>query len=50
MSGLKREDRLLRSVTNRMGQIEGDSEKGDADGTQDALGLVLRAARRVSPR
>jgi uridine phosphorylase len=31
-------------VTNRMGQIEGDFEKGDADGATEALALVTRAA------
>ena len=34
-------------VTNQMGQSEGDFEKGPADGTTDALGLVLTAARRL---
>jgi uridine phosphorylase len=34
-------------VTNQMGQIEGDFEKGHADGTTDALGVVVRAATRV---
>ncbi len=33
-------------VTNRMGRIEGDFEKGDADGTTDALAIVVRTARR----
>ena len=32
-------------VTNQMGQIEGDFEKGHADGTTDALGVVVAAAR-----
>jgi uridine phosphorylase len=34
-------------VTNRMGRIEGDFEKGHADGTTDALQIVVRAARRL---
>jgi uridine phosphorylase len=34
-------------VTNQMGQVEGDFEKGDADGTADALRIVARAARRI---
>ncbi len=34
-------------VTNRMGQIEGDFEKGHADGTTDALRVVVRAVRRL---
>jgi uridine phosphorylase len=32
-------------VTNQMAQIEGDFEKGEADGTVDALGVVLAATR-----
>ncbi len=36
-------------VTNQMGQIEGDFEKGDANGATDALALVARAARRLDP-
>ncbi|MHA1564555.1 MAG: nucleoside phosphorylase [Alphaproteobacteria bacterium] len=35
-------------VTNQMGQIEGDFEKGEADGTTDALQLVLATARRLT--
>ncbi len=31
-------------VTNQMGQVEGDFEKGDANGTSDALAIVARAA------
>ena len=31
-------------VTNQMGRIEGDFEKGEADGTTDALRVVVRAA------
>ena len=34
-------------VTNQMGQIEGDFEKGEADGTADALTIVTRAAKRI---
>ena len=34
-------------VTNLMGQIEGDFEKGHADGTTDALRVVATAARRI---
>lgn len=34
-------------VTNRMGQVEGDFEKGHANGTADALAIVSRAARRL---
>jgi uridine phosphorylase len=33
-------------VTNRMAQIEGDFEKGEADGTVDALAVLAAAARR----
>lgn len=32
-------------VTNQMGQIDGDFEKGDSNGAQDALGLITIAAR-----
>ncbi len=35
-------------VTNQMGQIEGDFEKGDADGTTDALRLVVATVRRLA--
>lgn len=34
-------------VTNQMGQIEGDFEKGEADGTRDALTIAARTARRL---
>ncbi len=34
-------------VTNQMGRIEGDFEKGHADGTTDALRIVLKAAQRL---
>jgi purine-nucleoside phosphorylase len=32
-------------VTNQMAQIEGDFEKGDADGTVASLAVILAAAR-----
>jgi len=32
-------------VTNQMGQIDGDFEKGEANGAHDAFALVTRAAR-----
>lgn len=35
-------------VTNQMGQIEGDFEKGDANGASDALAIVARAADRLN--
>lgn len=34
-------------VTNRMGQIEGDFEKGEASGASDALTIVARAAKQI---
>jgi uridine phosphorylase len=34
-------------VTNLMGRIEGDFEKGHADGTTDALQILVRAAERL---
>jgi uridine phosphorylase len=34
-------------VTNQMGRIEGDFEKGHADGTTDALRVVVRAIQRL---
>ena len=37
-------------VTNQMGTIEGDFEKGHADGTTDALAIVVRTARRLHGR
>jgi uridine phosphorylase len=36
-------------VTNQMGQIEGDFEKGHADGTTDALRVIATAVRRLAP-
>jgi uridine phosphorylase len=35
----------LAHVTNRMAQVEGDFEKGDADGTGDALAAIAAVAR-----
>ena len=32
-------------VTNQMAQVEGDFEKGEADGSIDALALVVAAAK-----
>lgn len=37
-------------VTNQMAQVHGDFEKGEADGTVDALALILAAARRFAER
>lgn len=34
-------------VTNQMGRIEGDFEKGAANGSADALAIVVRTARRL---
>jgi len=34
-------------VTNQMGQIDGDFEKGEADGTVDAFAVLSRAAARL---
>jgi len=34
-------------ITNQMGQIEGDFEKGHADGSTDALRIVVTAAKRL---
>jgi len=34
-------------VTNQMGQIEGDFEKGDQNGAFDSLKVVVRTARRL---
>lgn len=34
-------------VTNQMGQVHGDFEKGHASGTTEALALVARSARRI---
>jgi uridine phosphorylase len=35
-------------VTNQMGQIEGDFEKGEVNGTVDALSIVRRTAERLT--
>lgn len=35
-------------VTNQMGQIEGDFEKGEADGTTDSLQIVVAVAKRLA--
>ncbi|MHA1164379.1 MAG: phosphorylase family protein, partial [Alphaproteobacteria bacterium] len=35
-------------VTNQMGQIEGDFEKGHGDGATDALSVIVMAARRLA--
>jgi uridine phosphorylase len=37
-------------VTNQMGRIDGDFEKGEADGSKDALDLVAIAADRLRSR
>jgi uridine phosphorylase len=37
-------------VTNQMAQIQGDFEKGEADGTVAALAVILAAARRFAAR
>ena len=37
-------------VTNQMGRIEGDFEKGEADGSKDALNLIAIAAGRLRSR
>ncbi len=34
-------------VTNQMAQIQGDFEKGDANGTADALAIIRRTAERL---
>jgi uridine phosphorylase len=34
-------------VTNQMGQIEGDFEKGEADGASASLALIMQAAQRL---
>lgn len=38
----------LAHVTNRMGTIEGDFDKGEANGTADALAVVSRIAARLN--
>jgi uridine phosphorylase len=37
-------------VTNQMGRIDGDFEKGEADGSVDALNLIAIAAARLRSR
>ena len=37
-------------VTNQMGRVEGDFEKGEADGTADALSVIVAAAQRFRNR
>ncbi len=39
----------LAHVTNQMGQVEGDFEKGAEMGARDALDLVARVAARLAP-
>ncbi len=36
-------------VTNQMGRVEQDFEKGEADGTVDALRVIVAAAQRLRP-
>jgi uridine phosphorylase len=33
-------------ITNQMGSIEGDFEKGVADGSQDSLRIIVTAAKQ----
>ena len=42
-----RRDPCLAHVTNQMGTIEGDFEKGEANGTAGALAVVSRIAARL---
>ena len=37
-------------VTNQMGRVDGDFEKGEADGTVDALTVIVMAAKRFLER
>ncbi|WP_119418459.1 nucleoside phosphorylase [Desertibaculum subflavum] len=37
-------------VTNQMGRVEGDFEKGHADGTTDAMAVIRRTAARLAGR
>ena len=37
-------------VTNQMGQVEGDFEKGRANGTEDALRVVMATVRKLGGR
>lgn len=43
----KKEVICFAHVTNRMGQIDGDFEKGAADGTTDALAVISCAVRKL---
>ncbi|MCP4383844.1 MAG: nucleoside phosphorylase [Hyphomicrobiales bacterium] len=36
-------------VTNQMGQVEGDFEKGEANGAADGLKIVVATAQRLAP-
>ena len=38
------------NVTNQMGRVDGDFEKGEADGSKDALDLIAIAADRLRSR
>jgi hypothetical protein len=38
------------NVTNQMGRVDGDSEKGEADGSHDALQLIAIASDRLRSR
>ena len=40
----------LAHVTNTMAQIEGDFEKGEADGARDALRVLSAIVRRLAPK
>jgi hypothetical protein len=40
----------LANVTNQKGQGDGDFEKGEAHGSNDALQLIAIAANRARPR
>jgi purine-nucleoside phosphorylase len=37
-------------VTNQMGRVDGDFEKGEADGSRDAMRLIAIAADRLRSR
>ena len=37
-------------VTNQMGRVDGDFEKGEEDGTRDSLNLIAIAAGRLQAR
>ena len=38
------------NVTNQMGRVDGDFEKGEADGSHDALQLIAIASDRLRSR